>query len=84
MEDAMNNFRVKYVGTLSRAERHIRLFRVMWERGRVGDGRGYSVKLAIGLVPRMFTYDRGVLGEVTLSIAGLRVHYRRSYGGIFV
>lgn len=71
--------RVKGVFRFDEIQRHLRLFRVMWERGVVGDGHGYSAKLAVGFRPKLFHWDDG-----RLTIFGLRIHYCRSYGGTFV
>ena len=74
---------LKKVMTWSPVERKIRLFRLMWERGTVGDGKGYSAKLAFSLVPRLAGWKRELDGW-RATIAGLSIHYRRSYGGRFV
>lgn len=74
----MRNLRLKRVFRYDDSQKHVRLFRLMWERGTVGDGKGYSAKLAVGLLPKLFYYDDG-----RLTIFGLRIHYARSYGGIF-
>lgn len=74
----MANLRFKRVMRLDAVQWHFRLFRLMWERGTVGDGSGYSAKLAVGLMPKVFHRDGG-----RVTILGLRVHYCRSYGGIF-
>jgi hypothetical protein len=64
-------------------QRHVRLFRLMWERGGVGDGHGHSTKLAVGLRPRLFELVRDTRTDILVTLLGLRVHYCRSYGGIF-
>lgn len=64
-------------------QRHFRLFRLLWERGTVGDGDGYSAKLAVGLLPRLFRWHRVGKHDLEAIIFGLRVHYSRSYGGRF-
>ena len=65
-------------------QKHLRLFRLLWERGTPGvPGGGYSAKLAIGLRPRLFEREREYGKAFLLTILGLRVHYSRSYGGIF-
>lgn len=74
----MRNLRFKRVMRFDEIQRHFRLFRVMWEVGTVGDGKGYSAKLAVGLMPKLFHWDDG-----RLTIIGVRVHYCRSKGGIF-
>lgn len=79
----VSNLRFKRVMRFDEIQKHLRLFRIMWERGVVGDGNGYSVKLAIGLRPRLFEFIREQKTDVLVTIAGLRVHYSRSYGGIF-
>lgn len=79
----MKNLRIKRVMRLDTIQRHFRLFRAMWERGTVGDGNGYSAKLAVGLLPRLFAVERLASHDMMVVFAGLRVHYSRSYGGIF-
>ena len=79
----MKNFRFKRVMRLDTIQRHFRLFRAMWERGTVGDGDGYSAKLAVGVLPRLFAFQRLAPHDVMVVLAGLRVHYSRSYGGRF-
>lgn len=74
---------MKFQPVFRKDGRLIRLFRVMWIRGHVGDGVGYSVKLSIGLYPRLLKFERG-WEEWRLWIAGLRIHAQRSYGGIHV
>lgn len=73
----------KPVMTWSPLERKARLFRVMWERGAVGDGKGYSSKLAASFVPKLAEWRRYADGW-RLTLAGLSLHYWRSYGGRFV
>lgn len=79
----MSNLRFKSVMRLDTIQRHFRLFRVMWERGEVGFGKGYSVKLAIGLRAKLFGFCRDAKTDFILTVCGVRVHYSRSYGGIF-
>lgn len=64
-------------------QRKFRLFRVMWERGMVGDGVGYSAKVVLSLVPAIASYSINS-SELRVTLFGLSLHYRRSYGGIFV
>ena len=60
-----------------------RVARIVWQRGRVGDGTGYSSKLTFALNPRLFLLIRG-RDDTTLVIAGMRWHLQRSYGGTHV
>ena len=71
---------VKFVGR--KAPGIYRLFRVMWCKGKVGDGRGYSAKLSFAFVPWIFNVRRD-WHEFECTVLGLRVHYKRSYGGRF-
>lgn len=59
-----------------------RLFRWTWNRGQVGDGKGYSCKLSVALAPRLFGFRREHEGWI-LTMLGIRVHFAKSYGGIF-
>lgn len=78
------SLRFKSVLRFDEIQKHLRLFRLMWERGRPGvPGGGYSAKLAIGLRPRLFHREREYGKAFLITILGLRVHYSRSYGGIF-
>lgn len=61
----------------------LRVGRVVWQRGEVGDGQGYSTKLTLGLRPALFSWRRESRGW-KLIVLGVRVHLDRSYGGIHV
>lgn len=73
--------RVKSVFRKASDERLIRLFRLMWIRGTVGDGKGYSAMLSFGLSPRLIAFQKG-WHEFRVWLLGVRIHYQRSYGGI--
>lgn len=76
----MKNLRFRRVMRFDEIQKHLRLFRIMWERGEVGvPNGGYSAKLSVGLMPKLFHREDG-----RWTILGLRIHYCRSYGGIFV
>lgn len=79
--------RFKWVLTWSPPERKARLFRIMWMRGRVGDGNGgYSAKLSLAICLRpsnILNFSRGPF-EWRLSLLGLHVHLQKAYGGIHV
>lgn len=78
------SLRFKSVMRFDEIQKHLRLFRLLWERGRPGvPGGGYSAKLAIGLRPRLFEREREYGKAFLFTIFGLRIHYSRSYGGIF-
>jgi hypothetical protein len=75
--------RFKWVGRYDPTMRMVRLCRLMWERGRVGDGAGYSAKLSLALRPSLLGFSRA-RDEWFVTFAGVRVHLQRSFGGIQV
>ena len=78
------SLRFRVVMRFDEIQKHLRLFRLLWERGTPGvPGGGYSAKLAIGLRPRLFEREREYGKAFLITILGLRIHYSRSYGGIF-
>lgn len=74
--------KVKWVGRWDPCSRLLRLARLMWTRGTVGDGRGYSAKLTLALRPALFAVRRE-WQSVAVTLLGVQVHYQRAYGGIF-
>lgn len=78
----MTNLRIKKVMTVSKPERKVRLFRLMWEQGRMAHG-GYSAKLAVSLVPTLLGVKRDANGW-RATLLGIQAHMSRSYGGRFV
>jgi hypothetical protein len=72
---------VKFKTVFRRDGLMVRLFRVMWTRGTVGDGKGYSCKFSVAVRPTLFRWRRE-LGGWLLTLAGVRLHFDRSYGGI--
>ena len=60
-----------------------RLLRVVWVRGTPGDGRGYSAKLSLALTPVLLDWHWDAEHDLSVTLLGVRVHYCRSYGGIF-
>ena len=77
----MHSLSARWVGRLDPNFRLFRVARIVWQRGCVGDGHGYSVKLTFGLRPKLFQWNRG-WHDWALTIVGIRVHYARSYGGV--
>ena len=78
----MKNLRLKTVLRHDEIQGHYRLFRVMWERGTVGDGAGYSNMLSVAVQRKLFWFER-FGGSWLLIILGLRIHRKRSFWGIF-
>lgn len=55
----------------------------MWERGEPGKpGGGHSNMVSVAVQPKLFHVERGG-GSWMVIILGLRIHRKRSYGGIF-
>lgn len=71
---------LKLFCTWSPEERVLRLGRLVWDRGRIGDGKGYSAKVSLALAPRLLSWSREYWGLV-VTFLGVRLHYQRSYGG---
>jgi hypothetical protein len=59
-----------------------RLFRVIWDVGNVGDGKGYSNSFSFALGPSLFRWKREHNGWI-LTILGVRLHRIWSWGGRF-
>ncbi len=78
-----HSFRTKKVMRFDPSNQTLRVGRVMWQRGKVGDGQGYSASLTLGLRPAVFRWERGNTGWL-LTVLGVRVHLDRSYGGVHV
>ena len=74
--------RLRWIGRYDAPARMLRLARLTWTRGTVGDGQGYSSKLTLALWPRLFHVARE-FQSWAVTLLGLRVHLVRSYGGIF-
>ena len=75
--------KLKPIMTWSASDRKLRLLRLIWERGTVGDGKGYSAFFSLALMPRLFLIER-TLFKFRVVILGISLHWRRSYGGRFV
>jgi hypothetical protein len=78
----MTDLRIKTVLRYDEIQGHFRLFCVMWETGIVGDGNGHSNMVSVAVQPKLFAWQRGFASWM-LVICGIRIHRKRSYGGIF-
>lgn len=78
-----HSFRARWIGRYDPHGRVLRIARLVWQRGVVGDGDGYSTKLTVALRPSLFSF-RGQRDDWCLTLAGLRLHLRRAYGGFHV
>jgi len=58
-----------------------RIGRIVWQKGCVGDGKGFSAKISLALTP-LFFKKKFSFNERELCIFGVRIHYVKSYGGI--
>lgn len=74
--------KIKPVFRYDPRQRKLRLFRLLWLRGRPGFG-GYSAKLSVSFVTRAFGWTREYFGW-RITLMGLQLHHLRSYGGTIV
>ena len=75
-----HRLKFKSVMRLDRRARMLRLFRIMWVKGIVGDGKGYSAQFSVALRPSLFQFHKE-FSSYFLTLFGLRLHFERSYGG---
>lgn len=74
---------IKRVMRFDPTQKKLRLFRLIWNTGNVGDGIGYSAKLSVSLVPKLYGFKSAWDGW-RLTVLGMSVHKRVSFGGRFV
>ena len=81
----MANLRVKWIFCRDEIQYLYRIVRIMWERGQPGrPGGGYSAKFTVALRPALFSrIERDSRTDWRVTILGIRLHYCRSYGGVF-
>jgi hypothetical protein len=60
--------------------RLFRLGRIVWRKGNPGTGDGYSASVSLAVHPIIFAYNRECFGWI-LTVAGMRMHHKKSYGG---
>ena len=72
---------VKVVITVSRRERKVRLFRIVWSRyGGPSDGSGWSAMLSVNLRPRIVAFSRDC-HDTRICLLGVEIHHQRHWGG---
>lgn len=81
----MNKLRFKPVLRIDHGGQLLfRICRIMWQQGKGYGGNGsYSAKLSLAIGRRPFSFRRD-LYEWDVCLLWVRIHYLRSYGGIFV
>lgn len=79
-----HSLKFKRVFRYSPSERVYRLFRWVWQKGQVGDGKGFSSKFSVSLVPRLFRFakDNNTGNGWYVTVLGLRLHHQWNFGGI--
>lgn len=77
------HLKIKPVLRYDPTQHKLRLFRLLWQRGKVGDGQGYSAKLSVSFVAHAFGWTREYAGW-RLTVMGLQLHHLRAYGGAIV
>src|SRR5207253_2573849 len=75
------SMKIKPVFTYDSQQKQVRVFRCLWQRGTVGDGEGFSAQLSVSLLPSVGSFQRA-WHDIAVVILGLRLHYKRSYGGM--
>lgn len=75
--------KIKSIFRYDSVQGKLRLFRVMWDVGVVGDGQGYSRKIAVSVRPKLLGFSRSA-DEWRLMLLGVDVHSVKSFGGRFV
>lgn len=60
-----------------------RIARIIWQRGKVGNGKGFSAKLSFAFCRKLLLFCRDGRDGWFVILAGVRLHYLRAYGGIF-
>ena len=84
--------RLRWIGTWSPREQKVRLFRLIWCKGKPGTtGSGYSASLTLGLQNPLKAGWLRLCGEDKhlkarrnrwrLSVCGIVLHHQKSYGG---
>jgi hypothetical protein len=71
----------KFVLRYDPTRKFFRVGKFLWQRGKVGDGEGYSAKFSFALCPRLFFFYKNYAGW-ELIVLGIRIHLMRAYGGI--
>jgi len=78
----MKKLIVKPVLRFSKRDKLFRIFRVVYNKGNVGDGKGYSAKVSLALMPVLVGFRKELFG-FTLCFLGFRLHHKKAYGGYF-
>ena len=73
----------KPIFTIDKEEQKVRLFRVIWDTGVVGDGKGYSSFVGVSLRPKVFLFTKDT-NEWRFALLGVAIHKKRSYGGRYI
>lgn len=64
-------------------ESKFRLFHIMWDYEKDGDGNDDKIVFSVALMPKFFHWSRGFY-KWRLTVLGIAFHWHRSYGGRFV
>lgn len=73
---------LKWIGTYSVREKKIRLLRLVWSRkgGPRNAGTGWSAKLSLSLVPRLFAFHKDRF-DLYFTLLFVQIHKQRHWGG---
>lgn len=85
--------RIQWIPNWVKSERRLCLTRIRWERGKVGDGKGYSCKLSVSLIWEPRDIWIGLFWDkkhsertwylCLLPLLPIRFKLLKSFGGIF-
>lgn len=62
--------------------RLFRIFRIVRQTDEDFDGTNYSWKFTVAFAPRLFSARKELNGWI-FCLAGIRIHFRKSFGGNF-
>ncbi len=67
---------------LDKNQKVFRLFRVTWDKGTVGDVKGYSNKISFSLTPKIAVFNKKYNGW-ELCFLFIRINRLMNWGGLF-
>lgn len=80
----LHHWKLKVIRRWSPSERIYRLLRIIWQRGTVGDGKGYSAMFTVSFCKKLFSIQRDQSSGLGFYfiLLGLRIHFQKAMGGI--
>jgi hypothetical protein len=79
----LHHLKFRWIFRIDEIQRFLRIARIVWQRGTVGDGHGYSAKFSVALRTKpLELVRRDATTDWRVTLFFVRLHYCRSYGGI--